>query len=206
MTVDTYRRSVFLNVPFDPDYMPLFDAMVFTVCDCGFYPRNAREQQDSGQIRVEKLFKLIDDSKYGIHDISRTDLDKVNRLPRFNMPFELGLFIGAHQWGSGRNRRKVTLVLDREPYRYQKFLSDIAGQDIRSHGNHQRALITVVRDWLSDNAPDMRMPGGASIFQRFVSFAKDLPAYCILNRLQPSELTFNDRLKLVAEWIEINQS
>ena len=64
----------------------------------------------------------------GIHDISRIERDTVNNLPRFNMPFELGLFLGARRFGTRPQRDKQCLVLEAERYRYQKYLSDIAGQ------------------------------------------------------------------------------
>jgi hypothetical protein len=32
-------------------------------------------------------------------------LDAANRLPRFNMPLELGLFLGAQEYGSGAQKR-----------------------------------------------------------------------------------------------------
>src|SRR5271165_5747846 len=46
---------------------------------------------------------------------------------------ELGLFVGFKYSGDARQQKKRLLILDKEPYRYQRFLSDIAGQDIRSH-------------------------------------------------------------------------
>jgi hypothetical protein len=87
-----YTNSVFLNVPFDKTYKPLFDAAVFAIYDCGFVARCAREDEDSSRIRVEKIYDLIAESKYGIHDISRVTLDSKYGLPRFNMPLELGMF------------------------------------------------------------------------------------------------------------------
>src|SRR5436309_2463573 len=47
--------------------------------------------------------------------------------------FEFGAFLGAKRFGSGRQKAKSCLVLDVERYRFQMFLSDIAGQDIASH-------------------------------------------------------------------------
>ncbi len=49
-------------------------------------------------------------------------------LPRFNMPLELGIFLGAKRFGSQKQKQKNGLILDREKYRYQSFCSDIAGQ------------------------------------------------------------------------------
>src|SRR5262245_2449314 len=97
-----YDACVFLNVPFDPSYEPFLRALAFTVHDCGFIARCAREIDNGGQVRVEKIYDLMSQSKYGIHDISRTSLDRSHRLPRFNMPLELGIFLGAIRFGTGR--------------------------------------------------------------------------------------------------------
>ena len=105
-------EPVFLNVPFDPAYRAMFEAMVFAVAHCGFQPRCALEASDAGHVRVQKIAAIIRDCALGIHDISRTELDKKSRLPRFNMPFELGLFLGAKWFGDDSQRRKNTLILD----------------------------------------------------------------------------------------------
>ena len=51
-----YVKSVFVNCPFDGGYSPLFEAIVFTVFDCGFRARCTLEIDDSGQSRIEKIF------------------------------------------------------------------------------------------------------------------------------------------------------
>ena len=146
-----YNQQVFLNVPFDSQYKKLFDALVFAVHDCGLVARCALEEDDSGQVRVNKLYGIISASKFGIHDLSRTTLDSKFRLPRFNMPLELGLFLGARQFGSSAQKRKSCLILDRERFRYQVFCSEIAGQDIRAHANDVGQVLTAVRNWLRTN-------------------------------------------------------
>ena len=40
-----------LSLPFDSDYKPLFDAIVFAVHDCGFIARCALEEGDASQVR-----------------------------------------------------------------------------------------------------------------------------------------------------------
>jgi hypothetical protein len=139
-----YHDSVFINCPFDDEYKPLFDAIVFAVYDMGFVARCAREVIDSGETRLKKILRIIADCRYGIHDISRTELGTTN-LPRFNMPFECGLFWGCREFGKGIHRTKQMLILDREPFRYQQSLSDIAGQDIESHGGDPRVAIDRIR-------------------------------------------------------------
>ena len=47
--------------------------------------------------------------------------------------------------------------MDREPYRYQKFISDIAGQDPKAHYDDPRQLVISVRDWI--NARNSKLPG-----------------------------------------------
>jgi len=88
----TFDQNVFINCPFDDAYLPIFRALVFAVFECGLIPRSAQEVYDTGVVRLEKIESLIKDCRWGIHDISRTELN-ANHLPRFNMPLELGLFV-----------------------------------------------------------------------------------------------------------------
>jgi len=77
-----YDKNVFINCPFDRDYRPLLEAIVFTVFDCGFRPRCALETEDGGQVRMEKIFALIGDSKLAINDLSRVELAGAQRMRR----------------------------------------------------------------------------------------------------------------------------
>lgn len=200
-----YNKQVFLNVPFDNRYKKLLDALVFAVHECGLVARSAQEEDDGGQVRVDKLYSIIRDCRFGIHDLSRTTLDAEHRLPRFNMPLELGLFLGARRYGTPAQRRKSCLILDKERYRFQIFCSDIAGQDIRAHGNEVRLALTAVRNWLQANLPSTRpTPGPSALVARYVEFRRQLPYMCQLEKLRPSELTFLDYRKLVIAWIAVN--
>jgi hypothetical protein len=80
--------------------------LIFAIHDCGFIARTTLEDEEATEVRIQKLYQLIAESKYGIHDISRTDLDRKNKLPRFNMPLELGIFLGAKRYGKARHRDK----------------------------------------------------------------------------------------------------
>ena len=203
-----YTNSVFLNVPFDRSYKPLFEAAIFAIYDCGFIARSAKEDEDSSTPRVEKIYQLIRESKYGIHDISRVTLDPKNRLPRFNMPLELGIWMGAKRYGSKRDREKRALVLDKIDHRYQKFCSDISGQDPRSHNNEPSIIIRRVRNWLR-NSPSYKhvaFPGPEKMVARYGEFRAQLPAQCKLNGLNWRNLEFNDYSNLVAGWLKVNPS
>ena len=196
--------SVFLNVPFDRRYTRLFNAIVFVVHDCGFTARSALEVEDSGQARVEKVLHIIEQSKFGIHDISRAGIDRNTRLARFNMPLELGFFLGARRYGSARHLQKRCLVLDRDRYRYSDFCSDISGQDVRAHNDDPREAIRAVRDWLSSHRSSVQMPGGKSIFERYLLFEVQFRDQAGALRLDPRELTFGDYTKLVEGWLRTN--
>ncbi len=92
MARSSYTSNVFINCPFDDQYGPIFDVLIFTIFDCGFVPRCAMEIDDSAQIRIDRIFKIINECKFSINDVSRTELDPNTNLPRFNMPLELGMF------------------------------------------------------------------------------------------------------------------
>jgi hypothetical protein len=197
-----YDDSVFLNCPFDAEYDPIFHAIVFAIHDCGFVARCALEADDSGDVRIEKILAIIDRCKFGIHDISRTELNE-HGLPRFNMPLELGLFLDARRFGRGKPK-KITLILDTEAYRCKEFCSDISGQDIRVHKKYPAEAIKVARDWLRANRPGVKIPGGATIATRYGKFEADLPEMRRETQLSEDKLIFVDYISLLIGWLEVN--
>lgn len=198
-----FDTDVFINCPFDNDYQPLFHALFFAVVACGFRVRCALEVDDGTQVRIDKIFNVIRESPFGIHDISRTELNP-NGLPRFNMPLELGLFLGAKQFGAAGQKKKRCLILDRDRFRYQEFISDIAGQDIQAHENNPETLIAVVRNWLRSLSPGHPLPGGAAIHQRYILFLRELPDICHAIQLDPNKVTYADYADIVTVWLRKN--
>jgi len=197
-----YNDSVFINCPFDESYKRMFDAIVFAVFDCGFRARCTLEEEDASQIRIEKIYSIVSDCRYGIHDISSTDLDPTSNLPRFNMPLELGIFLSAKRFGTKNHRRKKCLVLDSKKYRYQRFISDISGQDVKAHENNPEKVVKIVRDWLRNASRRITMPGGTTIWRHYKAFVDNLPEMCNQCRLDVNELIFNDYAWLVVEWLK----
>lgn len=196
----TYTESVFINCPFTRDYEELFRAITFAVIDCGFIPRCAREDIDSGVIRLQKIQNIIEQCKFGIHDLSNMELDPNSGLPRFNMPLELGLFLGAKRYGSDRQKDKRLIVFDRDPYRYQKSISDISGQDVEAHAGNIEHLIARVRNWLRTASRRKTIPGAAQLVQRYRAFELDLPEICAVFNYDPEDLPFIDFCESVVEW------
>ena len=201
-----YTDNVFINCPFDLMYKPLFDAMVFTVHDCGFIARCALEEEDASQVRIDKIYNIIGDCRYGIHDISRTELDENSGFPRFNMPLELGIFLGAKKFGVADQKTKKCLVLDKEPYRYQQFISDIAGQDIQPHNNNVETIVRVVRNWLRTASGRQTIPGGNIIWERYQEFMRNLPQTAAELRLDAEDLIFNDYTWAITAWSRNNMN
>ncbi|WP_082647727.1 hypothetical protein [Lysobacter antibioticus] len=197
-----YAASVFINCPFDAEYRALLFAKVFAVFDCGYLPRCSQEIEDGGEVRIEKIRNIIRECKFGVHDISRIQVNGDPPLPRFNMPFELGLFVGARIYGGGDQKKKVCLILDADKYRYQRSLSDIAGHDIQEHGNDPEIVIKKIRNWLQNATQRKTIPGGHIIVQRYRQFMAELPGICDTLNLQQDTLLFNEFALIVETWLK----
>lgn len=195
-------RDVFINCAFDDAFAPGFQALIFTVLACGFRARCAREMDDASETRIDKLYAIIEQSRYGIHDLSRTELDPVNHLPRFNMPLELGMFLAAKRFGGDAHRAKRCIVLDIDPYRYQKFISDLAGVDIRSHGGDPRKMVEQTRDWLLTVSRRKTIPAGTIVLARYDGFVAALPIIAHSAGLNPARLAYPDFERLALEWVK----
>jgi hypothetical protein len=191
MILQSYDKSVFINCPIDNKYKPLFYASVFTVIRCGFNPRCAEEESDSSDVRLNKIYHMISECKFGIHDLSMTNIDRKTHFPRFNMPFELGLFLAAKHFGE-EHHNKICLVFENKDHSYEKYISDIKGQDISSHSNKTKIIITKIRNWLKTNSKNIFIPGGATIWHDYRQFERRLPSMCSLHSLELAELTYLD--------------
>lgn len=153
------ERNVFINCPFDKAFAPCFEALIFTITACGYVARCALEDRDGAKIRFTKLAKLIGDCRFTIHDLSRVELN-VNDLPRFNMPFELGLVFGAKHFGTKLQREKTALIMVREQFVLSEYLSDLAGSDPHAHGDDPREVVKIVSRYLHRTPGGAPLPGG----------------------------------------------
>jgi len=117
------------------------------------------------------------------------------------MPLELGLFLASKRFGTGKQKLKKCIIFDREKYRYQKFISDISGQDIHSHKNHPRDLIIEIASWLRAEAPGQNIPGGQGIAKEFKKFRQALLKYGKEKEIGEEEMTFPDIYLFAIEWV-----
>lgn len=201
-------RSVFINCPFDEAYQPLLRAISFTILACGYVPRCALDFSDSGAVRFQEIVRIITECGLSIHDISRVELDETSRLPRFNMPLELGADLGLRLAGPALQRERKCLVLDAEKHRYDMTLSDISGMDIEVHGNDVGRAIKQVRDWLNANRKDGPiLPGSAAIASDYTTYLGIAPSIITALRLDPHEkLPHRDYLHVVEQALPLIES
>src|ERR1700693_36090 len=123
--------DVFLNIPYDNQYQDLCLAYICGITAFGFFPR-ATLEIPGGSRRLDRIFNLIQDCRFSVHDLSRVELDKKRPpTPRFNMPFELGLSVS---WARIGNNKHTWYVFERQAHRLMKSLSDLNGTDEHIHG------------------------------------------------------------------------
>lgn len=202
---DEYNNQVFINCPFDLDYRNLYCACIFTVIDAGFIPRCSREVSNANKSRLDNIVQLIKECRYGIHDISRVELDVEYELPRFNMPFEYGVFYGSQRFGNGAHKNKCALVLERDEYRYQKYLSDISGIDVSAHNNQPESLIVNIRNWLHTASKRTSIPSGVDITTRFNLFQDYIVLLCIEKNRDYDDFSYLELVENMTAWLKAYQ-
>lgn len=168
-----FERSVFVNCPFDPRYKPLLNAIVFCIVYLDFVPRVASERVDSGETRIDKIVELIAASRFGIHDLSRSQSSEANEIARHNMLLELGIDLGCRRFGERHHRRKVHLVLEEKAFRHVAAISDLAGCDPVIHSGKAKKALSAVRDFLEPHA-NLTVPGATQIWDAFTDFGAGL--------------------------------
>lgn len=164
-----FANSVFINCPFDEEFEPILQAILFCVVYLGLTPRLASERTDSAENRLEKIQGLIEGAKYSIHDLSRCQATSAGEHYRLNMPFELGIDYACRRYfGEGRQEKKI-LILEEKPYRYQVALSDLSGCDIEAHAGDFQKAVRKVRNWLVNEAKTPSH-GAGKILRKYTDF------------------------------------
>lgn len=202
---ENFSVNIFINCPFDEKYKRLFRPLVFTCLFCGLEPQIANTS-DSAKARLEQIIEKITQSKYSIHDLSRMTLSEATNLPRFNMPFELGIEFGVRVCDT-QLQAKRCLVIDQDPYRYKAAISDLAGFDIENYGiqlePQAENVVKVLRNWFT-RALNPQQPNWRSIWYGFNEFIHDLTAIIQAEfpDTQINELTEAEFLFYAKEWVQ----
>ncbi len=137
-------ESVFLNIPYDKGFEPIYLAYVTGLTVLGLKPKLTAAVPNSKN-RLETIIKLLETCAYSIHDLSR--VESTNGMPRFNMPLELGLAL-YREWNAPD--KHGVYVFEQKSHRIQQSTSDLNGMD----------------PFIHNGSPEKVMSGLRSIFQR----------------------------------------
>jgi len=145
VSAEPQSGAVFLNFPYDAQFVPLFLAYIVGVCSFGLTPRVALELP-GGERRLDRIVELILGCRYSFHDLSRVELDlRRPRTPRMNMPFELGLTVMASYHNP---KRHTWCIFEKDYRRVLKSLGDLAGSDVYSHAGRPSGVLREIANAL----------------------------------------------------------
>lgn len=156
MAVAKRPADVFLNIPFADSHEFLYVSLVAGLVALRLNPRCVLEIPPQ-QSRLQRLYQLIASCPYSIHDLSYVRLSRAgHRVPRFNMPFELGIAVAVALTSEGAEAHQFR-IFEARPYRVQQSLSDVLGHDPYIHRGCADGVLESLLDVFSDlpEAPEL---------------------------------------------------
>jgi hypothetical protein len=161
---------VFLNVPYDRSFRPLYIAYIVGLDQLSLIP-TATLAIPGGEARLDRIFDLIKTCRYSVHDLSRVQLSRTPpSTPRFNMPFELGMSVA---WAKLHPERHTYIVCESINRRAQKSLSDMAGSDFNIHSGTPEG---VMRELCNAFVRPDRRPAIPDMMQAYRAVVRLIPA------------------------------
>jgi hypothetical protein len=146
------RYQVFLNYPYDPDFLPFGEALEFGVVAAGMVPVTALDLTIPDAGRLEMLVKAIASCHYSAHDLSRCRGEGPDNLARMNMPIEMGMAM-FHALSTQRSDHRCAFFVP-SGYSYHEYASDLSGLDPLRYEENPDTLLAVAYEWLRDAGPD----------------------------------------------------
>jgi len=103
---------------------------------------------------MDRLIGAIRGNPFSVHDLSRVEPSGrgAGAVPRFNMPFELGLAV-AVSLSESRRQRHGFVLLESKRFRLQRSLSDMNGYDPLIHNGTQGGAIRSMFEAFSTAGP-----------------------------------------------------
>jgi len=129
------ERSVFLNLPFEKKYEPIFVGLIVGLVTVGLIPRSVVELHENGDGRMARLFQLMEECSISIHDLSYSGMEF-----RYNMPFELGIAYAL----SVSRPNSILLVFEAKKRDLLKILTDLRGFDSKVHNMRGEDALQVI--------------------------------------------------------------
>ncbi len=154
-------KAVFLNIPYDKEFKPLYLAYIVGLSALRLIP--VATLGIPGDRRLDRIFSLLRSCKYSIHDLSRVEVDaSPPRTPRFNMPLELGLAIAWRRVGSPSH---TWFIFESQLRRAEKSCSDISGTDVYLHDADVRGVFRQLRNALVRPSGQPTVPQMMTIYE-----------------------------------------
>lgn len=143
--------QVFLNYPYDTEFIDLERALHFAVIASGLIPVCAKDLSVPDRPRLEMLVDAIRNCRYSAHEFSRATGEGLGNFARMNMPIEMGMAL-FHALETQHQKHRCAFFVP-TPHDYHRFASDLSGLDAKCHNNDSRQLISGVYDWLRSVVP-----------------------------------------------------
>lgn len=182
--------NVFINCPYDEQYLDFFKFAIYFCCFLGLNPVFASESESSDK-RMTNILDGIKGSKYSIHDISRNEMGKA---PRFNMPFELGI---DYCYKEFVDNNKKMLVMSKVDYDADKTLSDSKCLEVKYHNDSFNKYVETIRDFFVGTLGLANCPSVNKIIDTYkTSFDEWLSSNCKCVGFENSKLLKASEFKL----------
>jgi len=112
------------------------------------------EYGDSSENRFSKIIQIIKECKYGIHDLSRIELSKVegNLFP-VQHAFGTWSILGSKEFGNKKHQGKSCMVVDRDPWRYRGNNLGLGRSRHYCHDGKPHGAIREICKWLTSTSP-----------------------------------------------------
>lgn len=145
------HHQVFLNYPFDPDFLPIAAALNFAIVAAGQLPLCALDLTAPDKPRLDMLIEAISSCHYSVHDLSRAKGEGSENFARMNMPIEMGLALYP-ALASQRTDHRCAFFISK-PHDYKRFASDLAGLDPQCHNDDPATAVALTYEWLRAVVP-----------------------------------------------------
>jgi hypothetical protein len=165
------RYQVFLNYPYDSDYLPFAEALSFGVVAAGMVPITALDLTDPDAPRLEMIVEAITSCHYSAHDLSRCRGEGPGNFARMNMPMEMGMAM-FHALSAQRSDHRCAFFVP-SGYSYHEYASDLSGLDPLRYEENPAALLAIVYEWLRRIGPEgiVSKQPTVEVIEAFVEFS-----------------------------------
>jgi hypothetical protein len=144
----TLTKRVWVNIPYDPDYLALRHAIEVVLWIFGLEPVLAGGETRP-DIRLDKLLQMIDTCSFGITEVRGGPRVRSTIPPSYNMPFEHGVMWLLSTLKKSDFHPPILLCNRRLVDGPDIWFSNMRGTDALEHENKPEQLITKLYQWIT---------------------------------------------------------